>query len=90
MQLHFFESTTEAYASVQCDESVRTGDLLVIASERVVGIATAWPVAVSKEHGVLHCTADIEAWKAAASPKNAEAEARGMSAAIELARLLGW
>ena len=85
MQLHFFGSTNEAYEAVQCDEGIHTGDLLVIAAEQVVGVAATWPVAVSRKCGELHSVADVETF---ATPKNAEA--KGMSAAIELARLLGW
>ena len=53
-----FESTGDAYDACQCDESVRDGDILLIVSEGVVGIADTWPVAVTEKHGNLHTLAD--------------------------------
>lgn len=54
MSIHYFESTGEAYDACNCDETVKQGDTVVVASERVVGLAWAWPVAVTKEHGHFH------------------------------------
>jgi hypothetical protein len=53
-QVHHFASTGEAYDATQCDENIKNGDVLVIASERVVGIADTWPFAITKEFGKLH------------------------------------
>lgn len=54
MTIHYFDGTGEAYDACQCDENIKTGDTLVIESEGVVGLAWAWPVAVSKAHGHFH------------------------------------
>jgi hypothetical protein len=56
--IHQFESTGQAYDACQCDENIKRGDLLLIVSERVVGIADTWPVAVTVNHGRLHIPAD--------------------------------
>lgn len=55
---HHFDTTQEAYDACQCDDNVRDGDILVIASERVVGIAATWPFAVTDQHGELHRAKD--------------------------------
>jgi len=49
-----YESTADAYAVCQCDATIRNGDLLVIPSEQVVGLAWTWPVAVTVFPGDLH------------------------------------
>lgn len=54
MKIHFFESTGKAYNACQCSDEIKTGDILFIPSEGVVGIADAWPVAVTANHGDLH------------------------------------
>ncbi|ORW33261.1 hypothetical protein AWB91_09040 [Mycobacterium paraense] len=54
IRVHFFRDTGRAYNECQCNESIRTGDVLVIQQEQTVGLADAWPVAVSKEAGHLH------------------------------------
>lgn len=59
MNVHQFESTVEAYDACQyrdrqyCEinglpeeDVVRNGDILVIASEAVIGIADTWPIAI--------------------------------------------
>ena len=58
MTTHQFDTTGEAYDATQCFEEIKTGDILVIESERVVGIADTWPVAVTKERGHLHAPAE--------------------------------
>lgn len=54
MIIHEFETTGEAYDACQCDETIRDGDVLLIKSEGVVGLAHAWPCAVTVETGELH------------------------------------
>ena len=54
MAVHFFPDSGLAYDACQCDESIAKGDLLIIESERVIGVADTWPIAVSREHGALH------------------------------------
>lgn len=61
---HEFASTGQAYDACQCRDDIKNGDTLVIASERVVGVAHTWPFAVTPEHGHLHAlvaNADLEA-----------------------------
>ncbi|MEC3995196.1 hypothetical protein VSR01_17305 [Actinacidiphila sp. DG2A-62] len=55
---HRFDSTREAYDATQWNDEIRDGDVLVIASEKVVGILNlAWPVALTVRHGELHTLA---------------------------------
>lgn len=50
-----FADTGLAYDASQCDDEIRDGDILVVESERVVGVLVgAWPVAVTSEHGQFH------------------------------------
>lgn len=52
MAMKKFGSTGRAYdASNTC---VETGTVLVVESERVVGLAWAWPIAVTQEGGKFH------------------------------------
>ena len=51
---HEFATSQEAYDACQTMDHIKNGDTLVIKSERVVGVATTWPLAVTKECGVLH------------------------------------
>lgn len=53
-QTHYFESTGDAYDRCMTEEDIKTGDILIIESEKVVGLAWAWPIAVTKERGELH------------------------------------
>jgi hypothetical protein len=54
MSIHHFGSTGEAYDACQCDDDINFGDTLVIESEKVVGLAWVWPVAITEEKGELH------------------------------------
>jgi hypothetical protein len=49
-----FRSTGEAYDATQMREDIVFGDVLIIESERVVGLADTWPVSVTKDAGKLH------------------------------------
>lgn len=51
---HHFESTGEAYDACQCNALIKTGDMLIIPNEGVIGLAWAWPVAITAEQGALH------------------------------------
>lgn len=65
MATHHFHTSGDAYDACQTgihyafdgEYPVATGDILVIDSEKVVGIADTWPVAVTKERGHLHTPA---------------------------------
>lgn len=102
---HHFPSTDSAYARCQCDDSVRDGDVLVVAAERVVGIADTWPLAVTAEHGSLHRAAlppdgldglvrSVVDFHFVADPARALALAgrirAGIAAAVADARRRGW
>ncbi len=62
MAKHYFDSTSEAYDATQCgtnwhtDEDINFCDILIIESEKVIGLAYTWPLSISKEHGELHQT----------------------------------
>ncbi|ESY35392.1 hypothetical protein NKK48_30330 [Mesorhizobium sp. C386A] len=58
IKIHFFDSTGDAYDFTQCIDDIKNGDVLVIESEKVVGLADTWPVAVTKEAGNLHTLDD--------------------------------
>ena len=49
-----FASSGTAYDMTQCDDDLKTGDVLLIPSEKVVGITNTWPLAITKEMGQLH------------------------------------
>ena len=83
-----FDSTWKAYSAAQSDD-MKDGDILIIPSEGVVGIAnSAWPMAITKEHGQLHCLGDDYAWedveggKFLKSVERAKEIARGMGAEV--------
>lgn len=58
INVHFFHSSGEAYDATQCNEEIKNGDVLVIPSEKVIGVAYTWPIAVTKEHGAFHSFED--------------------------------
>jgi hypothetical protein len=53
-RIHYFATTAEAYDASQSSDCVEQGDILVIESEKVVGIATTWPFAITPASGKLH------------------------------------
>lgn len=61
-RIHTFDSTQEAYDACQCDESIKDGDILLIPSEGVVGLAGTWPVAVTVKYGELHMKEPTRFW----------------------------
>lgn len=75
--VHRFDSTEEAYDATQCRDDIHDGDVLVIESERVVGfLRSAWPAAITTEHGELHTLTapahEIDGGKYATSAAHAE------------------
>jgi hypothetical protein len=44
---HAFATTGNAYDASQCDESIKTGDTLIVLPERVIAVAMTWPFAVT-------------------------------------------
>jgi hypothetical protein len=51
---HEFATTGEAYDAANSDESIQEGDVLVVKAESVVGLAGAWPIAVTEQTGKFH------------------------------------
>tara|TARA_Y100000389_G_C17333448_1_gene449354 strand:+ start:246 stop:620 length:375 start_codon:yes stop_codon:yes gene_type:complete len=49
-----FTSSGRAYDMTQCDDDLKNGDVLLIPSEKVVGITNTWPFAITKKLGQLH------------------------------------
>lgn len=58
--VHTFESSGDAYDACQTDPMIATGDTLVIESEHCVGLAWAWPTAITPFAGKLHTTKEGE------------------------------
>lgn len=50
-RVHHFTSTRLAYDACFDDPHVREGDVLVIAREQIVGLASSDPIAVTTGHG---------------------------------------
>jgi len=62
-RVHAFDTTVDAYTAVNSSDDVHDGDVLVIRRERVVGIAvSAWPTAITSEHGAFHTLASDATW----------------------------
>ena len=49
-----FDSTGEAYDACQSSDAILKGDILLVAGERVIGIADTWPIAITRASGKLH------------------------------------
>ena len=60
-RIHAFASTGNAYDAVQTDETIATGDTLLVLDERVVGVAMTWPFAITAEAGKLHAVSEPRA-----------------------------
>lgn len=87
MTTHFFESTGEAYDATQCRDDIASGDVIVVKSEFVVGVADTWPVAVTMAHGHLHSPGD---GFSLAQCLAGRAAAAGIEAALAVASELGY
>ena len=84
-----FESTGDAYDWTQMSDS--NGDIIVIPSERVVGLSTTWPIAVTKAHGALHSKLDSMTWKGFVRMAHTDGiTEEAIQAAIDVATELGW
>ncbi|MBL1115374.1 hypothetical protein JK364_23675 [Streptomyces sp. 110] len=83
-RVHSFASTMEAYNATQCYEEIRDGDVLLIESEKVIGIASTWPFALTESFGELHVTT--------ANPRTNQDGifAAGVDLGEQLARERGW
>ncbi|ODU67708.1 MAG: hypothetical protein ABT11_19175 [Novosphingobium sp. SCN 66-18] len=88
---HAFASTGNAYDAVQCDEVISTGDTLVVLAEEVIGIAMAWPFAVTQAHGNLHAlSAPREGETLAVLARSLHVSAADFEHAAEIARRFGF
>lgn len=52
-KVHYFDSTGEAYDATQIGDAPWM-DILVVPSEKVVGLSCTWPLSVTDAHGELH------------------------------------
>jgi len=57
MKTHTFNNSGEAYDFCQCHDAT-DGDILIIPSEEVIGVADTWPLAITVPHGELHTPQD--------------------------------
>lgn len=87
--VHTFDSTELAYDVTQFNEAIKSGDILHIPSERVIGVCDTWPFAVTKEHGELHVP-DFEHPAFRTLLEEKPAIAVGIEAARALAEVLGY
>lgn len=61
--VHYFKTSGEAYDAAMTGthpdsgDDVLIGDILVVESEQVIGLADTWPVAVTSQRGQLHAPA---------------------------------
>ena len=84
-----FGSSGEAYDRIQWDDHMITGRIFTVESEQIVGIAWAWPVAVTQAHGKLHTTTrDPRQWGDDGFGESKVAAS--VEAALNLAREKGW
>jgi hypothetical protein len=83
---HTFDSSGAAYDASQCDDRIKDGDLLVVPSEKLVGILyeVAYPVAVTKDIGVFGHFIDGHV------PPSDDKYAPQIAKAIALAKELGF
>jgi hypothetical protein len=66
--VHEYDSTDGAYTACQCDEALEDGDILHIPNEKVVGLVSTWPMAITKEHGDLHVSKPGKLWNVLTEP----------------------
>ena len=53
-----FDSTAWAYDECNCSDDMADGEVFVVPSEKVIGVAWAWPVAATEAYGALHTLGD--------------------------------
>ncbi len=89
-RIHGFATTGNAYDACQVDENVTKGNTLLVLDEAVIGLAWAWPVAVTAEAGHLHRIADAGASTLHDLVAPLGFDEGDVKAAIALARALGF
>ena len=87
--IHTFDTTGAAYDACQAGEGITDGDILIVHSEGVIGVADTWPFAVTEKRGELHAirasVADADFAAAAGIDPARIAEARRLAAAVSAA-----
>ncbi len=87
---HFFDSSSEAYDACMCSPKVKRGDIIIVPSEKVVGVSDTWPVAITPETGELHSKADDWSWEKLFSDADVGFTQKDVWAAEEAAEALGF
>lgn len=59
-RVHYFASSAQAYDASLDAGPVREGDILVIDAERIVGLTSADPIAITTESGALKAFAPMD------------------------------
>lgn len=82
--VHYFLDSGSAYGETQCNDKIKDGDILVVESEKIVGILydVAWPVAITEAVG------EFGSFRDDALPK--EDYAGQLAEATKLAKKLGF
>ncbi len=81
-----YETSGEAYDASQCE--LQTGTVMHIPSEKVIGIADTWPMAVTIEIGKLHGIA--QGYSLERFMRNVGFMAGDVQEAVALADLMGY
>lgn len=89
VRVHRFDSTEEAYDACMCDDSIKTGDVLLIEPEKVIGLAWAWPISLSKATGCLHRCRDEAPEEIMTAGKRVFSDA-SIQKAWDLIKVKGW
>jgi hypothetical protein len=90
VNIHYFGSTEEGYDDSQCRDDIKFGDILVVESEQVVGfLLSAWPLAVTEEHGEFHSKDPNYPWSSFVVEKGIDYPA-SIAKAMEIAKEKGW
>ena len=88
---HAFASTGDAYDASQCDETIKTGDTLIVLAEQVVATATTWPFAVTESCGKLHALSAPRPGETLADlARSLHVSGAGFQHAADLGRRLGF
>ena len=87
---HVLATTGNAYDACQVDSMICKGHTLIILDEGVVGLAWAWPVAVTAAAGHLHKLGDAGALTLADLVAPLEFDEDDVRSAIIVARALGF
>lgn len=83
-KIYHFDTSLEAYNAAQTDEAINDGDVLIIESEKVVGLVGDFPLAITKSLGQLHALTDGDTFaKLGFAPKS-------IALAIDAAKTLGF